>query len=787
VRDAFDGVTLVGLIPAALNFDFESLQRRQEGEGLIFMIGFNGPARATLSLAFGAAVIIVIPDMTRPALADPVHFIGGADDTDNNWENTDNWSTNAVPGSSDAVVVDSSNQGAVIPDGQSEEVQSLQLDGGLNVNRGGSLTVTGGITNNGVNSAYFINDGTVVINDGVNVGTLTNTYTHAGDADYFGYISNTHDFTGNLDNSGSVVNGDGANGVAGVTWTGDVSNKSTGSIINSGATWNGDVTDNAGSIYNDLQSTWNGDVKSNSGYIENTGGSSWSGDVVANDADHLINNIGGATWTGNVQSNEGSINNDGGTWNGNVLSNNGSLFNTIASTWNGDITSSGSAWLSGTVNGAVNNDGGTLYVDNPLSGVTAFTNTGALSMDDGDPDDVLRAQSWSGTGVATFDFAPGLGRSDHVVLSGDYAADTDLGLNIVGPSGRVLGDVTLIDVGGANTGTLNVSGLPDDGVISYRLEQSGSSWVVTTILNDAPGHAASAAALLGRATASATEVPIGHGCGGGRWARALGDGREGTLSGTQSSIAIGGVQVGYDFDCIAVGGDATLGFGLTAGGLGGRLSEDFAAGDRLSGGFGQGFGGLYGNLTAGPLRAVLQGQLGVTRLAFSDPQSAVEGAGLTTNRFDLGGHASYELALGSVSLTPEIGFTASDVSSHSKDFADVGTMSLTSGATLDAYAGATVASRVTLQDGLVFTPFVRLLVSGQLRSPATALFTDQAGGTATVPLDETGSYATLGLGGDLFRAAGPAGDTMAMGLRADFKRGDHFTEDNYGAYAQVKF
>jgi outer membrane autotransporter protein len=230
-----------------------------------------------------------------------------------------------------------------------------------------------------------------------------------------------------------------------------------------------------------------------------------------------------------------------------------------------------------------------------------------------------------------------------------------------------------------------------------------------------------------------------------------------------------------------------LGFGLTAGGLGGRLSEDFAAGDRLSGGFGQGFGGLYGNLTAGPLRAVLQGQLGVTRLAFSDPQSAVEGAGLTTNRFDLGGHASYELALGSVSLTPEIGFTASDVSSHSKDFADVGTMSLTSGATLDAYAGATVASRVTLQDRLVFTPFVRLLVSGQLRSPATALFTDQAGGTATVPLDETGSYATLGLGGDLFRAAGPAGDTMAMGLRADFKRGDHFTEDNYGAYAQVKF
>ncbi|HVZ14094.1 MAG TPA: hypothetical protein VG894_06505, partial [Bauldia sp.] len=648
----------------------------------------SDPRRVALSLALRIAVTAIAGGMAPAALADPVHFIGGADDSDNSWLNTDNWSTNAVPGSGDAVVIDSSNQGAAILDGDSETVQSLTMDGGVNVNRGGSLTVTDGITNNGVNSAYFINDGTVI----VSAGTVTNTYSDGGDADpdndYYGYIGNTHTFTGDLDNSGSVVNGDGANGLTGVTWNGAVSNKSTGEIINSGATWNGAVTDNAGSIYNDLQSVWNGDVKSNSSYIENTGGSVWWGKVISNDADHLINNLDGATWNGDVNSNDGSINNDGGTWNGNVVSNNGSIFNTLASTWNGDITSSGSAWLSGTVNGAVTNDGGTLYVDDPLSGVTTLTNTGALSMDDGDPDDTLGAQSWTGTGTATFDFAPGLGRSDHVILSEDYTADTDLSLNIVGPSGRALGDIPLVEVGGAKTGSLNISGLPDDGVVSYRIDETDSGWTVTTILNDAPEHAASAAALLARVTASATEVPIDRACDRGRWVRGLGSAENGTLSGTQSSVALGGAEIGYDFACIAIGTDATFGLGVTAGGLGGHLVDDFGADGRLSGSFGQGFGGVYGDLTAGALRAILQGQVGFASLGFSDQQSAVSGASLTTTRFDFSGRATYELAFGPVSVTPQVGFRASNASSHSEDFADVGAIGLTSDGTLDVYAGA---------------------------------------------------------------------------------------------------
>ncbi|HVZ14777.1 MAG TPA: hypothetical protein VG894_09985, partial [Bauldia sp.] len=146
-----------------------------------------------------------------------------------------------------------------------------------------------------------------------------------------------------------------------------------------------------------------------------------------------------------------------------------------------------------------------------------------------------------------------------------------------------------------------------------------------------------------------------------------------------------------------------------------------------------------------------------------------------------------ELAFGPVSVTPQVGFRASNASSHSEDFADVGAIGLTSDGTLDVYAGATVAARVMLGDGTTFTPFVSLLANGQPLAPDSALFSDLAGGSAQVPLDETGGYAALGLGADLFRAPGPSGKATAMGLRADFKRGADFSENSYAAYAQVKF
>lgn len=715
----------------------------------------------------------------QPALAASITFVG-VDQDNNGWDDPGNWSPGIVPGSTDVAIVPG-GYGVAVLDGSSETVQSIELDGGLDVNVGGSLAVSGNITNNGVNSAYFVNGGTINV-----TGTIINAYT--SDSQY-GYVGNGHEITGNLDNGGGIVNGDGANGLSGVSWTGDVVNRATGGIINTGAAWNGAVTSNAGSIYNDYAGTWTGDVKSNSGYIENTGGSTWSGDIVSNDADHVIANIGGATWIGDVQANDGSVDNDGGTWNGDVVSNSGTVFNTLGSTWNGDMTSSGSLWLAGTVNGFVNNSG-YLYVFDPLSGVTSLTNTGAIVMDDGHADDSLSAQSWSGTGTATFDFAPGLGRSDHVVLSGNYTADTTLSLNLVGPSGRALADIPLIEVAGADTGSLDVFGLPDDGVISYRLVQNGAGWIVTTTLNDAPQHAAAAAALLTRSATAATLVPAARAdaCGDGRWMRALGSAQNGTLSGTRSGLALGGVQIGDDIDCVKIGDGATFGIGVTAGGLGGALSEDFGAGDRLDGTFAEGFGGVYGDLAAGPLHAMLQGQVGIAGLGMSDPQSAVGHATLTNTRFNLSGDATYELRFGTLSLIPEAGFDASNAVSTSSDFADVGAMKLTSDPTVDAYAGATLRGSIALPDGAsTAAPYVSLLLHDQPLAPASALFTDLAGGSATVPLDELGGYGELSVGADLLSAPGASGGMMRAGVHADFKLGANVAESSYGAFAQMRF
>jgi hypothetical protein len=728
----------------------------------------------------------IAPVSIDPALAAPVQFIGGADPDHADWNDPNNWSTTSVPGSGDDVTIPLTDYGPQILDGQSGTANSIEIGNSFSVGVDSTLTVIDHITNDG--PGYFVNAGTITVKNGGTVGTVTNTYT---DDDQFGYIGNSHVFTANLDNSGAVVNGDGADGLTGVSWTGNVVNRATGYISNTGALWTGDVTSNLGSIYNDYGSTWDGAIQSNSAFISNDGGSSWTGKVVGNDANGVIVNIEGATWTGDVQSNDGSVDNDGGTWNGNVLANTGSVFNTADSTWNGNMTSSGSLWLNGAVNGFVDNEGGTLYVVNgDLSGVTTLTNNGDFTMQDDIAGGRLSAQSWSGTGTATFDFAPGLGLSDHVVLSGDYTADTTLNLSLVGPSGRALVDIPLITVGGADTGTLDVSGLPDDGVISYRLVQNDEAWIVTTTLNDAPEHAASAAALLARTTAEATLVPTDHAasCGNGRWMRALGGGQNGTLSGTQSDVGMGGLQVGYDVACLPVGNGATFGIGVTGGGLDGQFSEDFGADDRLNGSFGQGFGGVYGDLAAGRLRAMLQGQVGVTSFSMSDPQSAVDHATLTSTRYDLSGDATYEFAFQGLSLLPEIGFMASNVASGSGDFADVGGMNLTSGATIDTYAGAILKAHMMLADGATsLSPYVSLLLHDEPVAPSTALFTDVAGGSASVPLDELGTYGDLGLGADLLRKPGPSGQSLTAGIKADFKFGSNVTENSYGGYAQVQF
>ncbi|HEY4170590.1 MAG TPA: hypothetical protein VGM96_27600 [Reyranella sp.] len=691
-------------------------------------------------------------------------------------------------------MVDISLDGAQIQDGDNETIKSLRLNGGLNVANGGKLTVTQDITNTGKQLSYFINDGTVIVQDGVDVGTVANTYDDRGDAnpdnDWSGYIANTGKFVANLDNSGSVINGGDGSDPDRVIWLGNVSNAATGFIDNNGGTWRGIVTDNAGGIWNEYQSSWIGDVQSNDGDIENDGGSTWQGDIAGNNG--TINNIEGSRWTGDITANTGSINNDGGTWKGNVRSNDGVIWNTAGSVWKGDMRnrSDGYLELSGVVQGNIDNRG-EIDVSGRLSGIERLRSSGLLNMQNDVAGDTMSAQDWFGRGSATLEFSPTLGRADQVVLSGTYGAHTDLDIEFVGSDqGRAYVDMPLIIAKGGVTGDITPNfAPPPDGVISYRLVQSAQGWTIATTLSDAPAHVASAMQTIGRSLASATEVSAhrGDACGSGFWARALGGQQSGEMLGARSAVGIGGVQVGYDLTCLALPGtDAMLDVGVTTGGVGGRVNENFG-GDTLEGDYAQGFAGVYGNLVAGSLRAALQGQLSLGGIDVSDPSSMLDGATLSSTRLDLSGSASYELAFGMVSLTPELGFAASNTTARSTDFADVGGMSIGSGPVFDGHVGATLAVHMELPDGAtIFTPRVSLSLHDEVSS-GEALFTDFAGGSADVPLAALGGYAAIGLGADLVRSPGADGSGLGAGVEADFKLGPKVAEHGFSGYAQVKF
>ncbi len=92
--------------------------------------------------------------------------------------------------------------------------------------------------------------------------------------------------------------------------------------------------------------------------------------------------------------------------------------------------------LSGTLDGDLIHASGSSFVMGNLVVNGNFTNDGGFGMDDGSADTVLTAKSWSGSGMATFDLSTAFGRSDQVMLSGDYVAETELGFNLVGPSDR---------------------------------------------------------------------------------------------------------------------------------------------------------------------------------------------------------------------------------------------------------------------------------------------------------------------------------------------------------------
>ncbi len=627
---------------------------------------------------------LCVAGFAAPALADDFTFTNPGDKS-LDWGRAANWSPAGVPGiTDDATVKAGLLIGPRVLDDQA--VHSLVLNSGINVYRGGSLTVTGTITHNG--SGYFINNGTVL-------GNLTEN----------GYLASAGTFMGDV-----TVTGDGV----------IISENASGSN-----SWTGNVVSNDGWIYNSY-GRWTGDVVSNAGTIENRNGATWIGDV----------------------NNAGEIDTD--------------------STWIGDVHNTGIFIAGGVLTGSIDNSNA-LVIAGQLRGVRNVTNTGNLALDDNAADDVLRARSLHDTGTEVFDIDTSKGASDRIILSGDYTGTPALSFRIVGGENRTINDIVVVAVGGTNSATVTADGLPADGMVSYRLTRRDGDWVIVTRVNEAPQHAAGALAVADATLVDAIALDAAPACGTGAWVRGL----DHRTSAARRDVELSGTQFGYDFACVPVG-SATIGLGLTMGLAGGSV-----AGGGTTGSFDAGFGGLYAGLVDGAFRALLEGRVGNTRYQLSDPGTLLDAATFADTTVSFSGSASYALALGPVSLTPELGLAGSTSTANSTDFGDIGTMSL-GGTDLSGHIGVTLAADMALGDATL-TPFAGVSLHERLL-PAGATFTDGAGNTMPLAVDDTGSYVALALGANLVAAG-----TLEAGLRGDLKLGPNITDSAVSGHLKAKF
>ena len=311
--------------------------------------------------------------------------------TSEEWANPNNWLNGlsvpvAPPTIEDIARIEYG--GAVIADGVDATAYSLALSGGLNVNAGGTLTVTNGIVNTAPENVYFANAGQIF-----------------ADIDSTGYLTNAGQIEGKLvlREGGTVYNETSADdGAPLATWVGDVEN--AGHINNKAADWQGDVLSNTGTIITYEGGTWDGDIIANNGEINVQDTASWTGTVLSNNG-NLVLSSAEASWTGDVLDSFGSINSVG--------------------SWYGSITSTGWLFLSGYVEGDISlteadpDRGSLLFLNGDLTVGGGIDVDGTLSLLAAEGAQTLEAASLALSDRSWFEVGiDDQGHADRVELTG---------------------------------------------------------------------------------------------------------------------------------------------------------------------------------------------------------------------------------------------------------------------------------------------------------------------------------------------------------------------------------
>jgi hypothetical protein len=411
----------------------------------------------------------------------------------------------------------------------------------------------------------------------------------------------------------------------------------------------------------------------------------------------------------------------------------------------------------------------------------------------------------------------------NIVSTGATATTADTGRVGFAGGQMLAAPVTVVE----NRGTLSTSSGDDDiplarsGLINYNLVNTaaaGGDYQVVSELDSGltggillPIHATlSVASFLTQRTPN----PITATCidpenkpnAQGGWARAFGGQFQtesageavanGTTSGLESrdTTRFATIQGGFDYVlCNLDGNGGNLHLGVTVGQTWGAMRQTDP--DPLAGVFGTDvdfdtfFVGPYAAYTRGNLAILTALRFDHHELELSNQTAGIDAAGIDFDASGVSGSAavSYDFALDSLILTPEVGVNVSKVKLDEFGVAS-GTVFLDDLWSVIGHAGVTARSTITVTDNVFVIPFAAATLYHEFVETAGAKLA-LGGTTVDAESNRVGTYGQVGIGANAVRLGDVVAGrpTLFGGARVDLQFGDRLQGATATVFGRVQF
>lgn len=546
-------------------------------------------------------------------------------------------------------------------------------------------------------------------------------------------------------------------------------------VLNSVGALSGDLTN---TLVANLEGTLDGDLTNDGAYVQTTGDLSETGQVA---------NINGSQMqlaTGSTFSFEALENDET------------SLLNLNNGTLDGDVNNTGIVYYSGTITGALVNDG-------------------LAEMRNGATDDAIRiGGGLSGVGTYGYDLDLTLGdaSADLFAVEGATTGALNLEFNQLTSETHLMEDALLVfdvDDGAANDFSFTATGLdPDGSPVSLFAGQRSSNGDIFV----QAGASLTLGALLGGMSQieglanlqAGSLAPHVTNCGGaGGWARTIG-GEAVTEASTENSGQHGvldittdyqGVQVGADLGCTTTAGGWDLSYSILAGSNSGSSTQDLTRDgsyvDSTGLDFDQVYAGFYGSAAAGSVTMDLMLSYGQTDYDISNGAIALglSDTEFSTETIKLTGSITNDLPLNSrgLSLVQHAGFSASSTSIDDLAFDAGQTLESDDFTSTSGFAGVALKNAFTSGNGdTVLNTFACVTYYGALSSDQNAALVEASGIESGISTTGVGEFGEVSIGVDFTRKLS-GNRTFNTALRADGRTAGDVEGYNVGLQVGFQF